>query len=875
MVGKVPNGGVNRGALASAVGLQATCEDRVLVRKADGEDEMTIQVALPPAGRMRNMCRKKDEAIAKPLERIRRTVSSACLGNQGGRERKKSRGEHSAAASDVAADLGVSCTILDRIGKPVPETTTNSEAWQTGYTLELKYTLKEENAGLLEKKLRIETNLPACSEISLPKRVVAGDIVTSPYARLEFCSRGDCKWLWYVESEKGWELVAEGKPDLAVDEQHVGKRIKIKCEPACGGRLGEPREAVSVEPVMGAPRLEFMKARHERMARSKPDTSLRIMTYNILADVYSKTDYARDVLFPEIAPEHLDTGYRQQLSLFEIGGFASDVVCLQEMDTYLYDKFWSPRLESMGYSGFFGPKTSKAEGCALFWKSGRLSAIGKESIHIRDYFGDEQWLEQHLGVGVGRAIASDPNLAAILKKISTAAQFVLLEENDSKRKILVTNTHLYFHPGASHVRSLSVAVMLAYASDLLSRHKLLGDCVVLICGDLNSEPDTGAIELLAKGSVSREHYEWLDCLRFSWKGRDEEAGFEQDEELKYELDAGSALGGEAVTGFYLKNPFGPLTSADGLRSSFTNYVKGYIGALDYIFFNPQGMKLEDFAPLPLERDLCREEDVDSEGRVLKQGYLPSQAFPSDHVSLVADFSFLDASGATATGGVPLAWPPPEDREVMPLPASRWNEGKAADALRQGKIIAVPTDTIYGVAAAASSDEGIDRIYDAKQRPAFLPLALCIAHASEIGRYGEASHLPGGLVEEFLPGPYTLLLNRKEDSELSKNLNPGTKTVGIRVPESSFVRGVVSQLGFAIALTSANISGGQSSTAVGHFREIWSKCANVYDGGSLNAGTSGSTIIDLTQEGVYKIVRKGCSEAEARSILERYGINEQQ
>ena len=871
--------GGSRGTTAAAMA-RDFLDNLIVVRKGEGDDDMTIRMVLPPTGRQRNMCRKKDEPIAKPLERIRRTVSSACLGKGGkderAREAKKSRADNLSLRTDTA-DLGVTCTMLDQFGEPVPETTANSDAWRTGYTLELKYTTKEDQAEV--RRLKIEENLPACSDLSLPRHIIAGDVPVSPFVSLEFCSSGDCEWSWYAEKAgtSEWELIGQGEPEITLPLSVVGKRIKVRCEPGSGGRLGEPRDFVSDSPVIEAPSLEFIKSRHATMvqrAAGAPDT-LRVMTYNILADVYSKTDYAKEVLYPDIRPEHLSTDYRQQVSLFEISGFESDVICMQEMDSIWFDKFWSPKLRSKGFGGYFSRKTSKVEGCAMFWREDKLRAVATEEVHIRDLFGDDKWVRDHLGEQAASKIASDRNLGHILRKVSTAAQFALFEAvgGVEEKRVLVVNTHLYFHPGASHVRSLSVAAMLAHAKDLL-RARGQENWSVLVCGDLNSEPDTAVIEILAKGSVSADHYEWRDCAKFAWKDKDDDnQGFEMDEDLKYELNAHENAP-EACAGFDLGNPFGPLRSSDGLRSAFTNYVKGYIGSLDYIFYQGGEMRLEGFAPLPQEKDLCRPEDLGPGGEVVTQGYLPSQSFPSDHVSLVADFSFpLPGSGP---GGGPSeefagSWPPPEDRPVMPLPASRWNEGQAAEALRKGRIIALPTDTIYGVAALASSDEGIDRIYDAKQRPAFLPLALCIAEASDVGRYGDASHLPEGLVEEFLPGPYTLLLNKRGEACLSERLNPDTPTVGIRVPESSFVRGVAAHLGYALALTSANISGQRSSTEVGHFREIWQKFAHVYDGGSLNAGASGSTIIDLSKGEGYRVVRKGCSEEEAVRILEKYGV----
>ena len=157
----------------------------------------------------------------------------------------------------------------------------------------------------------------------------------------------------------------------------------------------------------------------------------------------------------------------------------------------------------------------------------------------------------------------------------------------------------------------------------------------------------------------------------------------------------------AAPGFTLSNPFGFLESADGLASAFTNYVNGYVAPLDYIFFTKQSLQLGRFAELPREQDLCRKGDVGEGGVIITQGYLPSESFPSDHVSVVADLAFRapPMDEAERARLVPC-WPPPEDRPALPLPASRWNETKAAEELRSDRIVALPTDTLYGVAASA-------------------------------------------------------------------------------------------------------------------------------------------------------------------------------
>ena len=100
------------------------------------------------------------------------------------------------------------------------------------------------------------------------------------------------------------------------------------------------------------------------------------------------------------------------------------------------------------------------------------------------------------------------------------------------------------------------------------------------------------------------------------------------------------------------------------------------------------------------------------------------------------------------------------------------------------------------------------------------------------------------------------------------------TTGIRVPNSNFIRGVCRTHGGAIALTSANISGSSSPTDVADFQELWPLCAAVFDAGALGADRAGSTIVDLSQAGSFRVVREGSEPASVRRTLtERLGLAE--
>jgi tRNA threonylcarbamoyl adenosine modification protein (Sua5/YciO/YrdC/YwlC family) len=179
---------------------------------------------------------------------------------------------------------------------------------------------------------------------------------------------------------------------------------------------------------------------------------------------------------------------------------------------------------------------------------------------------------------------------------------------------------------------------------------------------------------------------------------------------------------------------------------------------------------------------------------------------------------------------------------------------AVRALGEGKVIAVPTDTIYGFAACARSAVGVEALYRIKSRNAAQPLAIAVGDVRDVGTYGEVEHLPRGLLEAILPGPVTVLTKRRAGARgASESLNPGVDLIGIRVPNSDFVRAVCRAHQGAIALTSANKSGETSTTAVDEFAPLWDGCERVFDGGRI--------------EGAYAIVREGERCASLMRVLE--------
>lgn len=207
------------------------------------------------------------------------------------------------------------------------------------------------------------------------------------------------------------------------------------------------------------------------------------------------------------------------------------------------------------------------------------------------------------------------------------------------------------------------------------------------------------------------------------------------------------------------------------------------------------------------------------------------------------------------------------------PATEEYADEAVEAVKAGKVIAVPTDTLYGLACDACSLEAVNRIYEIKGRAQSKPIAICVGDVSDIKRFAVTDHLPEGLLESLLPGPVTVVLRRGDISILEKSLNPGVDSIGVRVPDCKFIRAIAHGSGSALALTSANLSGEPSSVCINDFKKMWHQCAYVYDGGVLPVGRAGSTIIDLSKPGTYKIVRPGSARDETVAIVESYSFIE--
>lgn len=200
--------------------------------------------------------------------------------------------------------------------------------------------------------------------------------------------------------------------------------------------------------------------------------------------------------------------------------------------------------------------------------------------------------------------------------------------------------------------------------------------------------------------------------------------------------------------------------------------------------------------------------------------------------------------------------------------------KAAELLANGHVIAVPTDTIYGLACSANCPEAIRKLYTIKGRDSTKPVAICVTYANDLRKWGEADHLSDSLLHSLLPGPVTIVLERTRYLD-NPFLNPKTTKIGIRIPKHKFMNSVTKIFDMPVALTSANFSNEPSTLSIKEFEHLYGHLGAVFDGGVLSHGLdqnrTGSTVIDLSINGHYKIIRKGISYEKIFKILENHGL----
>src|SRR6478735_1973073 len=197
-----------------------------------------------------------------------------------------------------------------------------------------------------------------------------------------------------------------------------------------------------------------------------------------------------------------------------------------------------------------------------------------------------------------------------------------------------------------------------------------------------------------------------------------------------------------------------------------------------------------------------------------------------------------------------------------LAADAQGIARAAALLRAGRLVAVPTEAVYGLAARADSEAAVAGIFRAKGRPDFNPLIVHVASLAMAHALAELDERAEQLAARYWPGPLTLVLPVRADAGIVPAVTAGLPTVALRMPDHPALQGLLTTLGLPLAAPSANRSGGISPTAPEHVAASLGGAVDaILDGGTCPRGVE-STIVALRADGSWQLLRPGpIAEAE--------------
>jgi len=394
---------------------------------------------------------------------------------------------------------------------------------------------------------------------------------------------------------QGWEKVGEEYHYVPSDDD-VGRLLKVRCFPVVDD-LDHFMELISPVPVSALPLAEGETFPFEKRQKLTSDFSseseFRIMSYNLLADYYSDSDFSRTSLFPYCPTQWLSGEYRRQVLLREIPGYRPDIVMMQEVDRKMFRNGLKSVLGAEGMSGSLALKKEVPEGLATFWRNSRFRFLDSTEFEFNDLLtANDSELED-----ISKIIEALPQLKEKMNVLKTVYLLVVLEDASCPDRILVVaNTHLYYHPPAAHIRLIQMEVLLRKLKKIVGDRKEEGRNVsVVLGGDFNSVPERGLYEYLTKGKIAKTYNDWYSCGIAEYPGMD----------LSHDFSLFSAAG----------------------TPPYTNFVAGFCGTLDYIYADESKLEVKREIPLPDQED------------VVKEIALPNRIFPSDHLPLVVELKW--------------------------------------------------------------------------------------------------------------------------------------------------------------------------------------------------------------------------------------------
>eukprot|EP00796_Vickermania_ingenoplastis_P007257 gene7257-5104_t len=410
---------------------------------------------------------------------------------------------------------------------------------------------------------------------------------------------------------------------------------------------------VSVDPghqVWEEIRTERVRQAQERMERwdqtalpAEPP-AFRVVSYNILYDGFCTNNFGKRSIYPFCTEDMLNEKQRAMRLRRELLEYHADIICLQECGHRIFNNFLAPSFRLCGYEAAYFSKSGRtSEGCGYLLRRSRFDILSRSCLPLNM----DTLARRHPALAA--EVSQHAELSDALQHMTAVSTAVRLMDRATGRRLVVGNTHLFFHADACHLRLLQGFMHLHHLSEVACQPTPAGQegvppDPVVFCGDCNCTHATGAYALFTTGRVGAEHRSWAKGKRFWW-GCDKKLG----DDMCGEGEAGAAADEDEVAAsrpapppppfgekFFATTLTAPLALADAYAACpeplpWTNYAKNFKEVVDYILYTPEQMKVVQAVPIPPESELNR------------NCALPNDKYASDHVALIADLQFLTGS----------------------------------------------------------------------------------------------------------------------------------------------------------------------------------------------------------------------------------------
>ena len=452
-------------------------------------------------------------------------------------------------------------------------------------------------------------NFDGCLFAGIPIRV-----------KVEICFADGCSVDWFVVGNDGTaNLIVKDSPLFTPTDDLVGASLAVLLTPFNANHDGRGQEEAYrfKRQVQSPSDNTVLQLRTPAWTTPTAPDKLRVVSYNILADQNAFQTGNQMPFYPYCSKDILERARRFPLILQELVSYHPDIMCLQEVDQIVFETLLQPVLSSVGWDGYYTMKrhAGTREGCAVFWSKDRFELIEQHwfnlgdlsnKLHVRPTGSDWSPSLQSLD----RLLKTQKSLKYVIKaQLGHVAQMIRLMDRHTQQQLLVVNTHLFYHPDASHVRLIQMLLIARQLSTELDKDKSNVPHVIL-CGDFNSSLENAAGKLIVDRKVAanfRDLKTHLNTFDFGVAKASAPA--------KTDFD---------FPAFELPSSFPHLRSALVDPPAFTHCIDGFRANLDHILTTMESVQ---HAPMP------------SLEQVTKNVAMPSENLPSDHISIVCDLKY--------------------------------------------------------------------------------------------------------------------------------------------------------------------------------------------------------------------------------------------